>query len=916
MGHGESSPARQVLLAAAVAAAVAAQVAIHARPAAVGAWAVLGGAALVAFAVAGRRTALPPAVAPPAARPPGPWQRLVWGALTVAAISGATALNARQHQPVLALGLWLLSALGGALATRRWRLTPPGAAPAPAWRRGEVLALAAILALAAAARVAWIDSLPRAWFGDEPRIAMWLRHAYADGRVPQFFSMGWNTWPVIGLSLEGLFAPFLGLSLTALRLSSALMGTLGVLFTYLLARQWWGVRAALCAAVLFAIARAAIDFSRLGIAHAQLLVLEPLAFWLLWRAIDRGRALAWWLAGVATAWCLFSYNAGQLVPPLVVGWLALAALRRPARLRTHGAGALLLVAGLVVTVLPYAYHVTDALQFGPRWHDFTVMARNRQTLGRIVEAWQQGGWGPAGELLGWQIWRTWLGFGVLPDGAYAIGYRRGGMLDDVSAALFFLGLAMALRRLARGRDAFVVYWWLATVVTGGLATVGPPAAVRMVGLLPALALLAALPLDWLIATGGRGWRRHAGALAAAALVAAAGTQVWQTYFIEHAAEPADVSSELARRLLARPAGDRALLLGPEHHLALDQELFRIELPDRTRDVMDVRHALPLREPATTLVLGPTQVTQAAYIARLYPGAAVSDYQPPEARSPFFRLVALPPGAAEARTGLTLHAEWPDRLLTMPAPVDPFAALPAATAGAPRVTWLGGVYWPADEPVAVTVDASRPTTVEIGAAAPLDARPGEPAQATLALPRGWQSLRIVEDVTDDGRALRIDVADARGARALTRWDLRPDPVRHGLTARYEMPAGTVRALDPQINDFLLEQRAPTEPIRTPFRATWRGALRVDVPGTYGFDAIGSGPYRIALDGTPLLEAAEVDAEQPWPTRTTRDLAAGLHPITIDYDHPRLAHTTRRIFQLFWTPPGEERVLVPPEAFVPE
>ena len=58
-------------------------------------------------------------------------------------------------------------------------------------------------------------------------------------------------------------------------------------------------------------------------------------------------------------------------------------------------------------------------------------------------------------------WITWLGFGVLPGGGYPLGYRRGGMLDDVSAALFVLGLAISLRRLRRGRDAFVPYWWLA-----------------------------------------------------------------------------------------------------------------------------------------------------------------------------------------------------------------------------------------------------------------------------------------------------------------------------------------------------------------------------------------------------------------------------------------------------------------------
>ncbi|MFN8643662.1 MAG: hypothetical protein U0802_19130 [Candidatus Binatia bacterium] len=52
-------------------------------------------------------------------------------------------------------------------------------------------------------------------------------------------------------------------------------------------------------------------------------------------------------------------------------------------------------------------------------------------------------------------------------------------------------------------------------------------------------------------------------------------------------------------------------------------------------------------------------------------------------------------------------------------------------------------------------------------------------------------------------------------------------------------------------FCIEQRLPSARVRTPFNAEWRGALRVDTPGTYRFDAIGSGPFRAVLDGEPLF-----------------------------------------------------------------
>lgn len=902
MVTAESSGVRQALLAGAIGVAVAAQFAIHANYREPLPWAAMGVAAIVAALVAGRRSA--PAAAGGTvglARP-----RILLGLLTVAAAGGTTAIAAWDRWPVAALLLWLATAALGALALRGRQATPALRA-APPWTGREWLALAALLLLAALARFAWIDTLPWAVFGDEPRVGMYLANAYRDGRIPNFFRMGWNTWPVIGLSMHGLLVPFAGLDITGLRLSSALLGTFGVAATYLLARELSGPRLALLAALLFAVCRTAIDFSRLGIAHAQILFLEPLALFFLWRAINGGRAVYWWMTGVATAWCMFSYNAGQLVPPLIGGWLLLAALRRPARVGSHWPGVALLAAGFALILFPYAWYVTDAFQFGPNWDQFTVMARNRQTMSRVAEAWQTVGFAPAWEILERQIWITWLGFGVLPGSGYNIGYRGGGMLDDVSAALFVLGLAMALRRLARGRDAFVPYWWLATVLAGGIATADPPATVRMVGLLPAIAILAATPLDWLIATGGAGWRRAAGVGAAALLALGAAAINWQTYFVDFAAATGDPNSELARYLQRRAPDQRAILLGPEHHLAMHQELFLIEFPGRVADVLDVGHALPLHEPVEgplTIVLGPTQETQVAYLRELYPEARISEVRNANGAL-FFRAVDLTADQVRARTGLTLAADG-----AAPAIADPFAPPP----GDGRRTWTGQIFWPADRALQLEAVAEQPARVRIGDQPPLDAGGGQPVTATLKLPRGWQPIRI-EDAGDT--RLRLTISGDGAPQPVTRWQLRPDAERQGLNAVYTLAdTGTVEALDPQINAFVVEQRMPpTARVRTPFAAVWRGQLRIDTPGTYGFEAVGSGPFRVLIDGQTLLAADQVVPEQPAEPKAERHLDAGLHPIEVHFESPKLAHTTRRIFQLFWTPPGGERQLIPPTNLVP-
>lgn len=910
-----SSPVRQAVLAIAVALAIVAQAYALRDPNRWPPWLVLAAAAIAAALVAGGATTAAPAAAP-AAGAMHPAARLLLFALSVAATAAATGLSSTGRFAWAGLGLWLVAALLGALAARGWQLTPARRG-APAWTGAEFAALAALLGLAALARVLWIADLPVAIFDDEARVAMFLAEAFASMPLPSLFRMGWNTWPMIGLALQGLLIPVAGVDIATLRLSSALMGTLSVLATYLLARQLGGARLALLAGLLYAVGRTGIDFSRLGITHAQVLCLEPLAFWLLWRALDSGRAVHWWLAGVATGWCLFTYNAGQLVPPLVLGWLALGALFHPGRLRSDWRGAALLLAALALTVFPYAWHVTDRFDFGATWDQFTVMARNRQAMSQLLEAWQAGGTASAWAIVSRQVWTTWLGFGVLPGGGYSLGYRGGGMLDVVSAALFVVGLAMALRRLARGRDAFAPYWWLGTVVAGGIATIAPPSFVRMVGILPVLAILAALPLDGLVTAGGAGLRRAAGVVLAGGLLGAAAWLNWQTYFVEFAAAPGDPTTRLARFLAAEPPDTRAALLGAEHHLSLEQELFMIEFPGRIRDIIDPSQALPLHAPIDeplALILGPTQVTRRAEVLALYPRARVVEDVNPHSPDPSFRVLLVEPEQALAMSGLRLH-DPPDAPAA--AVVDPFASPPPAAGSTARLAWSGRVYWPSDQPLVLGAAAAAPTSVRIGDAPPLTTSGDAPAHATLTLAQGWQPVRIEAERAAAG-ALRLTLQRAGAERTLSRWDFRPSGEREGLAATYTLADGSQRRrIDPQINVFAIEQRLPPDdPVRTPFRARWRGALRVDTPGTYLFDAIGSQPFRVRLDGAPLLEVAAVpNPLLPAEVETVAQLASGLHPIEVELDQQVPAQTTRRVFQLFWTPPGGERVLVPATSFVP-
>jgi 4-amino-4-deoxy-L-arabinose transferase-like glycosyltransferase len=923
-----SSALQLALLAAAVAVAVAAQLYVHHRPDAPIGWVLLISAALL-VSFAGWYPA-------PSAEPIGTGspqaalkvRRVSWGAATAVAVAATTVLSARSQWPVLPLVLWITGFLLGAAALRGWVVSPPGRA-APTWARREVAAVIAIVLLGAVARVVWIDSIPAFYFGDEARAGWSLVLTYR-ATIPNFFSMGWNTWPWIGISLQGLFGPFFGLTITTMRLSSALMGTLAIGATYLLVRELFTPRLAVLAALLFALCRTAIDFSRLGICHAQVMCYETLALFLWWRGVNTGRAASYWWAGVALGLCLYTYNAGELAPVLWVGWVAVSVAAAPRTLRTHWRAALITFAAMVSTMLPYLYYATDHLTFGNNWDQFTGMARRRQTLSQMLEAWHAGNASGAATILKRQVWLTWLGFGVSPSGGYQeLNYRGGGMLDDVTAVLFVIGLAMALSKWRRAREGFVLYWWIVTVIVGGVLTIDPPAIVRLVGLLPAVALLAALPLDGLLRVSAETRARATASLALVAVLLAGAAWInWHTYFVEFANAPfADTESALGRRIERLPPGSTAFSLGSNDSMTFFNEIFHFNYPGRRlQDVPDPAHLLPLHQPVTfpvALILGPTQATLASYARTLYPHTDITDDIFAPERRLRFRELQLKPEDVTAQIGLKLTAIDSSNAVVAQMTGDPFDSNLIIPNTAAHLQWQGRIYWPTDHPVTLTVHAKRPVQVRVadGPVARVDG--AAPADVVLDLPRGWLPLTITETAASE-RALSMAIKTPGSTRTLTAWDLNPNSTPEGLMAVYQRDShALLRVIDPQLNAFAFTEEPAFEGdnapmVHLPFSVSWSGALRITIPGTYGFEARGTGTYSVSLDDGELFNAlapSGIPNQLERAGHAERNLSTGTHRLEAHWTCPLPPSGRGRLFQLYWAPPGGERELIPPSAFVP-
>ena len=922
MARATPSAVRQALAVSAVALALVAQQLVHRQEPIIAGWLLFAVAAALAAVVTWSRPLTRANAVVPAAQSSVHLRRAFWVAGATLAVIATTYLSSTDRWPVAAILLWAVGLLCASLAVRRWTVTPPAREPVP-WRRGEVAAVAAIVTVAAIARVAWLSTLPRYFFDDEARVGLYLLSHFGHGKTDlNFFVMGWNTWPVIGMALQGVFAPLFGLSTPILRLSSALVGTLAIILTYLLARELFTARIALLTAFLFAICRTALLFSRLGVCHAQVLLFESFTFFCWWRAVNRGAALSYLWAGIGLGLCLYTYNAGQLVPLLWLGWLALGTLFARSMVRTHWRAVLITVAGFVLTQFTYIFYFTDHFRFGPNWAQWTCMARSRQALSEALDAWRAAGLDAAAAVIWRQVSRTWLGFNVLPMGSYHLGYRGGGMLDDVTGALFVLGLAICLARVTRPREAFVFYWWLATAIVGGVLTIEAPAFVRMVAILPVLALLGAMTLDqclrlyWGTKLGAR-----LGMAVVGLLLAGASWDNWKTYFVEFAKEPVDDTSELMRHVQTQPASTPAVLLGMEEFLNFHHEMAGTDFRDRQLlEVAEPEQFLPVHQPLgtpMTLFLGPTEVTLSSYVQALYPHTQVTDVKRWDQL--LFRMLRLEAADVVARTGLQLTAYDDNGAIVSRRTGDPFAPDPEVGSEGQRLQWEGSIYWPTDRAITLQVTASRTTDVHVGNIVLHASGGGEATQTTVALPRGWQ-LVLIQEQPGKPRTLSMSLSSNGSIQPITRWNLNPSSTRQGLAALYERDGEPLlKAIDPQLNSFADESQLRQSndvndvQVRAPFAVSWTGALRVRRPGAYGFEVSASGPYSIRLGNQLLLQSAE--PEQPnGVARAARELAEGLHPLTAHWDQIK-PYPTRRWFQVYWTPPGGSRELIPPSSFVP-
>ncbi|MFQ6101716.1 MAG: ArnT family glycosyltransferase [Anaerolineae bacterium] len=357
--------------------------------------------------------------------------------------------------------------------------------------RVELAGLAALLLVALAVRAVDLEHIPANLGGDEGTQGV---AALELVRPPlgNPFSTGWFSVPTMSFLAYGLSMRVFGESVAGLRALSALVGTLTVLTTFLLARELWGRRVAWLAAAVLACSHYHVHFSRLGSNQIADALFITLTLWLLVRGLRLRQAICFALAGAVMGLGWYGYFGARLTGIIVALYLAWRAVVEHRFLARYGRLLLILLGAALVIVAPLLFYYVDrpsALYSRPRQVSIFAsgwLAREQEITGRS-----------SASLLLQQFWKSISAFNYTLDPTFWY-HPDIPLLDFVSGALFVLGLLWTTARCRWPANGLLLLWFWPALILGWVITENPPSSQRMTGIAPVLAIFAALGLSWLV----------------------------------------------------------------------------------------------------------------------------------------------------------------------------------------------------------------------------------------------------------------------------------------------------------------------------------------------------------------------------------------------------------------------------------
>lgn len=343
----------------------------------------------------------------------------------------------------------------------------------------------AIFIIAAALRLIALDTTPPGLQHDE------VFHGHDAvtvllGHHPLYFTSNAGNEPLF-IYLMSITIGLSGHTGWGIRLAAAICGLLTLLFTYLWIRRAFNQRTALLASALLAINFWPLFLSRVGLRAASVPMMVSLVVWLYFRGSQapearsqpKRRYAPFVFAGAALGLALYTYPAARTLPVVFfLFWILDSVFSR--RINKPVLSTLLIA---LIVFAPLGYTLATLPEADTRL----------QQLGGPVQAALSGNFEPV-----LRYTRATLGlftFGGDPIARYNVPGRP--VFDPITGLLFYLGLALAIRKWRKPQYLFALIW-LPIGLLPSMLSDAAPSFLRASASLPVTFLFPALAVDGLI----------------------------------------------------------------------------------------------------------------------------------------------------------------------------------------------------------------------------------------------------------------------------------------------------------------------------------------------------------------------------------------------------------------------------------
>ena len=358
--------------------------------------------------------------------------------------------------------------------------------------------MVAVLLVATALRLFAFGQVPPGLYHDEAYHGLDVVDIL-QGRLSFYFPANNGREPLF-IYMIALAVGILGRSPFALRMAAFFAGLLTVAATAAMGRALFSRRVGLLAAAVLAVTLWHVHLSRVGFRAVLLPLFVALAVWQAALGVketqsqgrDRGRSRHWIAAGALYGLSFYTYTAARSTPAALIAFGLYVLATQPEARRPKSAPGGRLWRGVATAALAAAVVVAPLAVYAMA-HPDVVLGRLGQVS--VFSPAIHGGdlWGT----LGAHALRTLGMFFVRGDRIWRHNVPWRPVFDPVLGAAFVLGLLVALHRARRHPAAAFALIWTAVMSLPTLLAEDAPHFLRAVGVLPLVAFLPALGLDWL-----------------------------------------------------------------------------------------------------------------------------------------------------------------------------------------------------------------------------------------------------------------------------------------------------------------------------------------------------------------------------------------------------------------------------------